>query len=433
MKLLSNEKVIDIIEKTLNQIDGRLVNHGKRVAYLMFKVLAPQFRYNDKQLRDICLLAMLHDIGAYKTEEINRMVEFETVNINEHSVYGALFLKYFSPLSDLSPIILHHHSDCTAVMKLENDEHRTLAQLMSLCDRADVFSISGGTAEKFKSYLIANRDKKYLDYIVDMWVTSGINIDTVFNHIDHDKVFNRVFRHTPMTHEEVDGYIKMIIRSIDFRSSQTVIHTVAATCIAGKIAEFLEIVPFDVEKIMTAAVLHDIGKIGIPTTILESPDRLSPEDMEVMKKHVVLTAQIIDGTVDSETKQIAVNHHEKLDGSGYPNQIGITDIAHYDRIFAVADILSALCEVRSYKTALPKDQVIAILCSEVDRNHIDAKITALAIDRFDEITKAVALESEPVLKTYNDLYDEYYLLCAKNEADQATPDLDMAEPQLSFA
>ncbi|MDR0464365.1 MAG: hypothetical protein LBG94_04510, partial [Treponema sp.] len=100
MQLLKNEKIIDIMEKTLNHMDPRLVNHGKRVAYLVFKILEGQHKYDDKQLRDICILTMLHDIGAYKTEEIDKMIIFETANVLEHSAYGYLFLKYFSPLKD---------------------------------------------------------------------------------------------------------------------------------------------------------------------------------------------------------------------------------------------------------------------------------------------------------------------------------------------
>jgi len=407
MKLVKNEKVIDIMEKTLNHVDARLVDHGRRVAYLIYKVLEGQKKYDNKKMRDICILAMLHDVGAYKTEEIDKMVVFETVDVWEHSIYGYLFLKYFSPLKEMAPVILFHHAECNELKYLENQEHQMLAQLVSLCDRRDVFALHGGNAESFKDYINQNRKIKYYDYIVDMFLASELNIDNVFEGIDTDEAFNHVFRNTPLAKEEVDGYIKMIIYSIDFRSSQTVIHTVATTCIAVIMAGLLGVGENDIETIRTGAMLHDIGKVGIPVNILESTDRLNDADMEIMKKHVEITEKILHGNVDADIKHIAINHHEKLDGTGYPKHCGVHDIAFFDRIVMIADIFSALCGVRSYKTAYPKEKIIRILGDMSCQNLIDPEIAALSITHYDEIIEAVHRESLPVIQAYNDLNEEH--------------------------
>ena len=407
MRLVKNEKVIDIMEKTLNHVDARLVDHGKRVAYLLYKVLEGQHKYDNKKMRDICVLAMLHDVGAYKTEEIDKMVIFETIDVWEHSIYGYLFLKYFSPLREMAPIILFHHAECNEVKHLDNHEHQLLAQLISLCDRSDIFALHGGNAASFKDYINQNRNIKYYDYIVDMFLASGVNIDNVFDDIDTDTAFNHIFRNTPLSKEEVNGYIKMIIFSIDFRSSQTVIHTVATTCIAGIMAALLGVDKNDIEKIKTGAMLHDIGKIGIPVYILESTDKLNDADMEIMKGHVVITEKILHGNVDADVKHIAVNHHKKLDGTGYPNHYGTRDIVFFDRIVMIADIFSALCGVRSYKTVYPKERIIRILSDMSCQNLIDPKIAALAIEHYDEIMEAVDRESLPIIQAYNDMNEEY--------------------------
>jgi len=407
MKLLKNEKVIDIMEKTLCHIDARLVDHGKRVAYLLYKVLELQHNYYGKQMQNICILAMLHDVGAYKTEEIDKMVVFETVDVWEHSIYGYLFLKYFSPLREMAPVILFHHAECDELKGLENPEHQLLAQLISLCDRADVFALHGGNTDGFKNYINKNRNIKYYDYVVDMFLASGVNIDNVFEGVDTDETFNSIFRNTPLSEEEVNGYIKMIVFSIDFRSSQTVIHTVATTCIASIMANLLGVDKNDIEKIKTGAMLHDIGKIGIPAYILESTGRLNDADMEIMKRHVEITEKILQGNVDTDIKQIAVNHHEKLNGTGYPKRFGVNDIAFFDRIVAIADIFSALCGSRSYKTAYPKEKIIRILSDMSCQNLIDPEIAALSIKHYDEIIEAVHRESLPVIQAYKGINKEY--------------------------
>jgi len=404
VQLLKNEKVIDIMEKTLNYVDSRLIDHGKRVAYLMFKLLEPLRKYDDKQLCDICILAMLHDVGAYKTEEIDKMVIFETIDVWEHSIYGYLFLRYFSPLKELSPVILFHHAECDEVVYLD-PSHQLLAQLISLCDRADVFVQHKGTAEGFKAHIQKYRDLKYRGDIVDMFLESGINIDCVYDDIDSDEAFNQVFRHTPLTEDEVNGYIKMIIFSIDFRSSQTVIHTVATTCIAGILAGYLGADEDEIRKIKTGAMLHDIGKIGIPLHILESTERLNDSDMKIMRTHVDITEEILSGNVGEDIKHIATRHHEKLCGAGYPKQLRNEDIALYDRIVSIADIFSALCGVRSYKNAFSKEKIIGVL-SDMS-GALDPEIVSLTIKHFDHILEEVNRESLPIIEKYNAMNEEY--------------------------
>ena len=404
MQLLKNEKVIDIMEKTLNHVDSRLIDHGKRVAYLIFKLLEPQHRFDDKQLRDICILAMLHDVGAYKTEEIDKMVIFETIDVWEHSIYGYLFLKYFSPLKELSPAILFHHAECGEIKYLD-PAHQLLAQVISLCDRADVFVQHKGTAEGFKAHIQKYRGIKYRADVVDMFLASGIDIDSVYDEIDSDAAFNQVFRNTPLTGEEVNGYIKMIIFSIDFRSSQTVIHTIATTCIAGLLAGFLGADENEIKKIRTGAMLHDIGKIGVPAYILESTDRLSDSDMKIMRSHVDIAEKILDGNVDDEIKCMATKHHEKLGGSGYPNRLDAGDIALSDRIVTISDVFSALCGVRSYKKACSKEEIIEILTDM--GGALDPEILSLTIRHFDHILEEVNRESIPVVRDYNAMNEEY--------------------------
>jgi len=403
MQLIKNDKIIDIIEKTLNHMDRRLIDHGKRVAYLMFKILYGQQKYNNVQLRDICILAMLHDIGAFKTEEIDRMVIFETTDIWEHSIYGYLFLKYFSPLKELSQVILYHHADCCEINHLEPN-HQILAQLLSVCDCADIFSSYRKNSGSFKEHLRKYRDIKYRGDIVDMFFASGIDIGAVFDGMESDAVFYSILHDTLLNEDEVDGYIRMIIFSIDFRSSQTVFHTVATACISGILAGLLGADEKEINRIKTGAMLHDIGKIGIPVHILESTERLNDSDMQIMRSHVEITEEILEGNVDNDIKNIAVNHHEKLNGSGYPKKLTSGDIALNDRIVAIADIFSALCGARSYKSAYSKEKITGIL-SEMSEI-LDPEIVSLTIKHYDEIYNAVERESKPVINDYNAINEE---------------------------
>ena len=416
MQLLKNEKIVIIMEKTLNHVDARLMDHGKRVAYLMYKVLSHHREYDDKKLRNICILSMLHDVGAYKTEEIDKMVIFESLDVWEHSIYGFLFIKYFSPLKNLAPVVLYHHAECNEITTLDDPEMRTLAQLISLCDRADVFSLHHGNNDKFVDYINKNRNIKYFDDIVDMYLSSGINIENVFDSMDTDKEFDDIFHNTPQTADEVNGYLNMIMYSIDFRSSQTVIHTVSATCVAGVLAEILGANEKQIEIIKTGAMLHDIGKIGIPSHILESKSRLNDSEMDIMRTHVDIAEEILDGNVDDEVMYIAIKHHEKLNGTGYPRNLEVSEISFFDRIVAIADIFSALCGVRSYKNEYPKERVIRILGDMSDQNLLDPYIVSITIDNYEKIVSSIEIEAGPVFNAYESMNNEY-LQIRKNLAN----------------
>jgi len=407
MKFISNERVIDIMSNTLNHVDARLMNHGERVAYLLYKVLTPKKRFDAQQMRDICILGMLHDVGAYKTEEIDKMVIFETIDVWEHSIYGSLFLKYFSPLKELAPVILFHHAQCDELSLLENEDFKVLAQLISLCDRADVFKVHGGLNEKFLSHLQKHRNTRYRDDIVDMYLAADINIDHVFDEMKTDDEFNNLFHETPLSEKEATEYIDMIIYSIDFRSSQTVIHTLLTVCIAEYLANKLGFDAEEIDKVKTGAVLHDIGKVGVPIHILESTERLSDDEMRVMKTHVDFTEEILDGNVDEEIKRIAVNHHEKINGEGYPNRLDGHEITIPQRIVAIADIFGALCKARSYKDEFPKDKVVGILGDMAQQNLLDPKIVSIAIDNYDEIVDTVKKEAVPIVGAYDNMNMDY--------------------------
>jgi len=116
---LNNKSVLGIIRNFCNYIDPRLTEHGSHVAYIVFCLLKGTGQYSEQELRDICFVAQPHDIGAYKTEEISRMIQFETKDIWDHSFYGYLFIRYFSPLKELAPAVLLHHISWKF---LENEE-----------------------------------------------------------------------------------------------------------------------------------------------------------------------------------------------------------------------------------------------------------------------------------------------------------------------
>ena len=101
--IINNESILGIIRRFCSYIDTRLTEHGTHVAYIIYRMIGKTGQYTDEELRNICFAAQLHDIGAFKTEDVSSMLHFETKDVWNHSFYGYLFIQYFSPLTEFAP------------------------------------------------------------------------------------------------------------------------------------------------------------------------------------------------------------------------------------------------------------------------------------------------------------------------------------------
>ena len=136
-----------------------------------------------------------------------------------------------------------------------------------------------------------------------------------------------------------------------------------------------------------AAPLHDVGKIVVPDAVLNKPGKLTPEEFEIMKKHASegerIVRSILDGATDTEylqiAEQIAGLHHEKWDGSGYPNGLAGEDIPLCARIMALSDVYDALISERVYKKPMPKEQALEIIRRDTG-THFDPLLAPLFIE-----------------------------------------------------
>ncbi|MGA2032248.1 MAG: HD domain-containing phosphohydrolase [Thermoguttaceae bacterium] len=187
-------------------------------------------------------------------------------------------------------------------------------------------------------------------------------------------------------------------RAAEYRDNETGRHVIRVGCYAGIIARQMGLAGDVVELIEHAAPLHDMGKIGIPDMILLKPGKLSPEEIEIMQKHSLYGKQTFEPMSGDEWRtmkahtflgemimdvasspiitmaaKIALTHHEKWDGTGYPLGLAGEDIPLAGRITAAADVFDALSSKRPYKPAFPLDRCFAIM-EEGRGTHFDPKV-----------------------------------------------------------
>ncbi len=168
--------------------------------------------------------------------------------------------------------------------------------------------------------------------------------------------------------------LKSLGSAIAQRDSDTNLHNYRVTYISVKIAEQMEISPLSLRSLIKGAFLHDVGKIGISDAILLKPGKLTREEFEMMKKHVLIGADIIhSSTWLHDALDVIVYHHERYDGTGYPSGFKGEEIPLAARIFAIADVFDALVSHRPYKQPFTFTETMNIL-NESSGSHFDPVI-----------------------------------------------------------
>jgi putative nucleotidyltransferase with HDIG domain len=166
--------------------------------------------------------------------------------------------------------------------------------------------------------------------------------------------------------DQVDRVCEAFADVVDAKSSSTYRHSMGVTEIAEALSLQLGLSKSRRRLVYRAALLHDLGKLRVPNSILDKPGKLNEAEWLVMREHPVLSQQILERISSfAPIARIAGRHHEKLDGTGYPHRLKGDDLSLEDRIVGLADFFGALSEDRPYRKAMPVEQIFAILRDEV--------------------------------------------------------------------
>lgn len=199
--------------------------------------------------------------------------------------------------------------------------------------------------------------------------------------------------------------IQQLGRAADYRDNETGLHIVRVGYFSKLLGIASGFQPSRAESLMYASMMHDIGKIGVPDHILLKPGKLAPDEFEIIKRHPEIGAKIIgdhDAELMAMAKQIALTHHEKWNGQGYPHGLSGINIPIVGRIVAIADVFDALTTVRPYKTAWPVEKALELIAAEAGQ-HFDPELSRLFLDAEAEVRR-IAHEYSDTAAVSNEKY-----------------------------
>lgn len=181
--------------------------------------------------------------------------------------------------------------------------------------------------------------------------------------------------------------ILRLSRAAEYRDPETGAHLLRMSHYSRLIAERIGLSVEEQELILEASPMHDIGKVGIPDAILLKPGRLDEAEFEIMKRHPRIGHEILAHSASpllQAAAVIALSHHEKFDGSGYPQGLIGENIPMYGRIVALADVFDALTSERPYKKAWPLERAHAFLVEQAG-THFDPTLVNVFLDAWEDV------------------------------------------------
>jgi len=246
-----------------------------------------------------------------------------------------------------------------------------------------------------KSMLKPQNPKNCIDENGNRLESYGLDGETFMVHFkcvkDIDSILAYGFNATELVklQEEIINTQKEIVYKMgeigETRSKETGNHVKRVAEYSYLLARLVGLSESEAELLKISSPMHDIGKVGIPDSVLKKPDKLDEDEWKIMKTHATIGFELLRYSERPILKAAAIvahEHHEKWDGSGYPNGKKGEDIHIYGRITAIADVFDALGSDRVYKKAWELEKILELFKKESNR-HFDPKITELLLDNID--------------------------------------------------
>ncbi|GHV49574.1 HD family phosphohydrolase [Synergistales bacterium] len=372
-------------------------NHNKRVC-LIATLTAKEMGMPEDDILDLYGYAMMHDNGiTYKSyEALTEKGAIDFALDPSHCLVGEENLSHFPFGKKRENIIKYHHENCdgSGPFGLRGDAIPLFSRIINLSDDVEIMYHTIGDPKNIEARVNNLKGTHYDPDICDaffavsrnrsFWISLG---DFFVGSELHQIVPPNI---TELSPEELLDVSCIISGIIDAKSPFTGYHSRGEARIAGFMSDYYG---FDNEKktkLIISANLHDLGKLTVPNSILDKDGKLTKEEFDVMKGHTFYTRKVLEkvGGLEDITDW-AANHHEKLNGSGYPYGFSEHDLPFEAQLMSCVDIFQALTELRPYRKPLELDRVADIMNDMANAGQINGDIVNDLMNRFKDDKEAL--------------------------------------------
>lgn len=397
--ITTNFDIAYALSKALDLVNPLINNHHQRVAFIAGSI-AKEMGYSDSEIESVVLASLIHDIGVVVEKEFHELVGEEETYEKElsHVLVGYYLLKDFYIFPNVDMLVKYHHTPYKIADNLlsKDEEVPELAHVIHLADRIDILLHRDKPALEQKEYVIERIKRSGENKFHHGHIASFLRLadrESFWFDIEEPEKYQVIkysfnFSHINMDMDAMLETAKLLSRIIDFRCVFTATHSAGVAAVSSTLAKLSGMDEKEVKAAMISGYLHDIGKLAIPSEILYKNDKLTYDEIQIVRKHPYFTYTILNSFQIFETiKDWASFHHEYIDGSGYPFHIGGKKLCKGCRIMTIADIFTAMTEERPYRECEPKENLIAMLRNMADADKIDEELLNILINNYDEVFK----------------------------------------------
>lgn len=416
--------LINCMSDTIDLVSPVLADHHNRVG-LVAHALACQLGLTEEERIDLHFAGNLHDIGALSLTDRVRLLSFEGCEPHQHAETGALLLEMFGPLAGLAEMVRFHHV-MWADGAGEVQQGKTVPLGSHILHLADRISVLIGTMDGINLLVRVPDIRARIDKM------SGVMFSPVlveaFNELSCRESFwlglafpGRSPSFDPRAHLrsirlDIDGILglsRMFARIIDFRSRFTATHSSGVAAGAEALARLSGRSTEECAQMRIAGLLHDLGKLAVPAELLEKPADLTAEERALIRCHTYFTRRALENIRPFEAiTSWGANHHERIDGKGYPYHFGGDDLSDGSRIMAVSDVFTAITEDRPYRAGMDRPSALKVLYSMVSQSALDPDMVDLLASNYDELnTVRVDAQREAVME-YSEISGKVAVMAA---------------------
>lgn len=415
---MEDVSLIDIaggISTALDYISPAVTGHHRRVG-LASVLLGNRIGIKPSSLVDLLLAGLLHDIGAFSMDLALDGLKFDA-DLEEHAVVGYRLLKDHPFLERASRMVLYHHTSWRdlRVIRQEGDrETLLLANIVNLADRVDILRRVGVRTQER-----ADVERTVAAFSSDLYAPE---LTTAFRELAESGLFwplmedmgrpvrellSRDLLDVRITPDQLIDFSGFFTRIIDFRSRHTATHSAGVAESAVLLARLAGMDELEQKAMRLAGNLHDIGKLAVPTSLLDKPGVLDEDEYARVKDHATVSAEVLRAIPGlGEVADWACQHHERLNGKGYPLGLTEKELSLGSRIMQVADVHTAITEDRPYRKGMTPERTATVLRSMADNGFLDADIVNLVIENHDHLDAVRTMVQSRALSEFRRFTEE---------------------------
>ncbi|UCF30848.1 MAG: HD domain-containing protein [bacterium] len=394
----------------MDLVSPRMTKLNRRTAFIAYR-LGEEVGLVGDQMDDLLLASLLRDIGAFSTHDRLNLLNFDPVNPHDHAFNGSNLLSGFMPLAEVARIIRGHHVWWRSERDTEVGGRQIplASHILHLADRIAILIDRErdvlGRAVHILDAVAGRMGTMFMPDLMPALLRAAQDEYFWMGAVNADFELNSAGRlNSDLKVEDLETLSCILARIVDFRSHYTAAHSAGVAAVGEVLARGLGFSSRNCRTMRVACHLHDLGKIAVPVEILEKPGSLTADEYRVVQLHPIHTQKLLEKVPDLNYGVTwAAQHHERIDGSGYPSRTKGVKIAFGSRVVAVADLFTAITEERPHRPPMTKEDSLGMLHGMASLGSLDREVLQAACQNYEELNHVRAQAQLESLMEYENM------------------------------